>query len=94
MLASDQTQDKGQKNCISSLLLPDCVLVLRNTFNPCSVIKMEDAILYGLEKLTFTELRPNQRNVIEEYASKKDGGFFALQLAVGNHLLLKLLLLC
>ena len=24
-------------------------------FNPCSVIKMEDAILYGLEKLNFTE---------------------------------------
>ena len=56
---------------------------------------MEDAILYGLEKLNFTELRPNQRNDIEEYASRKDVGFFfALQLAVRNHLLLKLLLLC
>ena len=40
--------------------------------NPCPVIKMDDAILYGLEKLNFTELRPNQRNVIEGYASGKD----------------------
>ena len=39
---------------------------------------MEDAILYGLEKLNFTELRPNQRNDIEEYASRKDVGFFLL----------------
>ena len=61
-------------------------------FNPCCVIKMEDAILYGLEKLIFTELRPNQ-NVIEGYASGKDV-CFALRLAVGNYLVLKLLLLC
>ena len=26
-------------------------------FNPCSVIKMEDPVLYGLEKLNFTERR-------------------------------------
>ena len=39
---------------------------------------MEDAILYGLEKLNFTELRPNQRNDIEEYASRKYVGFFLL----------------
>ena len=29
----------------------------------CSVFKMEDAILYGLEKLNFTELHPNERNI-------------------------------
>ena len=33
-------------------------------FKPCSVIKMEDALLYRLEKLNFTELGPNQRNVM------------------------------
>ena len=37
---------------------------------------MEDAILYGLEKLNLAELGPNQRNVIEEYASGKDVVFF------------------
>ena len=39
---------------------------------------MEGAILYGLEKWNFTELRPNQRNVIEEYASRKDVSFLLL----------------
>ena len=39
---------------------------------------MVRTVLYGLEKLNFTELRPNQRNVVEEYASRKDVGFFLL----------------
>ena len=47
---------------------------------------MEDAILYGLEKLNFTELRPNQRNVIEEYASRKDMGFFCSPTGSGKSL--------
>ena len=33
---------------------------------------MEDAILYGIRMLNYTELRPNQRNVIEGYSCGKD----------------------
>lgn len=33
---------------------------------------MEDAILYGLAKLNYSELRPNQRKVIEGYVGGKD----------------------
>ena len=33
---------------------------------------MEDAILYGLGKLNYSELRPSQSNVIVGYASGKD----------------------
>ena len=34
--------------------------------------KMEAAKLYGIAKLNYSELRPNQRKVIEGYASGKD----------------------
>ena len=35
-------------------------------------LKMEDTMLYGLGKLNYTELRPNQRNVIKGYSYGKD----------------------
>ena len=36
------------------------------------IYNMEDAISYALGKLNYTELRPNQRTVIEGYSSGKD----------------------